>query len=132
MSNDNVKLIQEAYAAFGRRDMEALIGAMTPDVDWAMVGRASDFPTFGAWPGADKVREFFRSVGDTIDFHDFSPREFYPSGDKVFVLGRYEGTVKKTGRRLASDWVHVFTIRDGKVAQFREFADTAAIAEAGR
>jgi ketosteroid isomerase-like protein len=132
MSNGNVKLVQDAYAAFERGDMEALMGTMAQDIDWAIVGRASDFPSFGAWPGLAKVREFFRSVADNIEFRDFSPREFYPSGDKVFVLGHYEGTIKKTGRRMASDWAHVFTIKDGKVAQFREYTDTAAIADAWR
>jgi uncharacterized protein len=40
--------------------------------------------------------------------------------------------VKKTGRRIASDWCHVFTVRDGKVAAFREFTDTAQAAAAYR
>ncbi len=48
------------------------------------------------------------------------------------MLGDYAITLKKTGKKMASDWVHVFTFRDGKVAAFREFLDTAAAAEAYR
>jgi ketosteroid isomerase-like protein len=33
---------------------------------------------------------------------------------------------------MASDWAHIFTIRDGKVVKFREFLDTAVAAEAYR
>jgi ketosteroid isomerase-like protein len=105
---------------------------MTPDVDWAVNGKVAHFPTLGAWRGHDEVRNFFRTVADTIDFHDFAPREFYDSGDKVFVLGHYDGTVKKTGKRIASDWVHVFTVKGGKVVHFREFTDTANFADAWR
>jgi hypothetical protein len=40
--------------------------------------------------------------------------------------------IRKTGRAVASDWVHVFTIRDSKIVAFREFTDTAQFAEAYR
>ena len=38
--------------------------------------------------------------------------------------------LRKNGRKVASEWVHIFTIRDGKVAHFREFLDTAPVARA--
>jgi ketosteroid isomerase-like protein len=41
-------------------------------------------------------------------------------------------TIKKTGRTMASEFVHIFTFRDGKVVRFREFLDTAQLAEAYR
>ena len=40
--------------------------------------------------------------------------------------------MKKTGKRAASDWMHVFTVKDGKVVHFREFTDTAKFADAWR
>jgi uncharacterized protein len=30
-----------------------------------------------------------------------------------------------TGRKAESDWVHVFTIRNGQVVKFQEYFDTA-------
>jgi ketosteroid isomerase-like protein len=36
------------------------------------------------------------------------------------------------GRRTTSDWVHIFTIRAGKVAKFRELMDSAALVAAYR
>jgi ketosteroid isomerase-like protein len=63
---------------------------------------------------------------------DFSPREFFGAGDRVCVLGHYAWKIRKTGRTVAGDWVHVFTIRNGKVTRFREFNDTAQFAEAYR
>ena len=46
------------------------------------------------------------------------------------MLGHYAATMRKTGRKAASDWVHIFTVRDGKVAAFLEFTDTAEFARA--
>ena len=51
-------------------------------------------------------------------------------GDKVVVLGRSEAKVKSTGRMAATDWVHVFTVRDQKVTNFTELFDSAAVTRA--
>jgi ketosteroid isomerase-like protein len=128
----NVALVKSLYAAFGKGDIATIVGAVTPDVDWEAVGRSSDFPTLGPRKGPAAVQEFFGLVGTNLTFSEFSPKEFYAVGDKVFVLGRYAMTVKKTGKSMASDWVHIFTITGGKVSIFREFLDTARAAEAYR
>jgi ketosteroid isomerase-like protein len=78
------------------------------------------------------VREFFRIVADTLEFHAFAPREFHAVGNTVFVLGTYDMTVRESGRRVSSEWVHVFWLNDGKVKRYREFTDTARFAEAWR
>jgi uncharacterized protein len=128
----NITLVKTLYAAFGKGDVITIVGACAPDVSWEVVGRASDFPTFGPRNGPAAVQEFFNIVGSNLDFSDLSPKEFYPVGDKVFVLGHYAMTVKKTGKVMDSDWTHIFTIEGGKVKAFREFLDTARAADAYR
>jgi len=120
------------YADFGKGDIATIVGNLTPDVRWHSGGRASDYPGFGERKGPQEVQGFFKTVSDNLDFAHFSPREFYSDGDKVFVLGDYAMTMKKTGKKVESDWVHIFTFRDGKVAGFREMTDTAQAAEAYR
>ena len=128
----NIALAKSLYAAFGKGDIPAIVAAAATDVDWEVVGRASDFPTFGPRKGPAGVQEFFNVVGSSLTFSEFTPKDFYAVGDKVFVLGRYAMTVKKTGKAMTSDWAHIFTISDGKVKMFREFLDTARAAEAYR
>ena len=130
MSNANVTQIQTMYAAFGRGDIDALLAGCIPDVDWQTVGRQTDFPTLGPRKGAAQVREFFQLVAEHEEFSDFTPREFYAADDKVFVLGTYHLKTRKTGKPISSEWVHVFTLTNGKVARFREHTDTAQFAEA--
>jgi len=130
MSEANIATVQSLYAAFGRGDIDTVIAGCLPDVNWTSGGRKEDYPPFGARKGIAAVRDFFRSVGEVQDFSEFSPREFYADRDKVFVLGRYTMTVKKTGQQITSEWVHIFTFRGGKVSEFREFTDTAAFAAA--
>ena len=132
MSEANIATVQSLYAAFGRGDIESIVSGCLPDVTWASGGRKEDYPPFGPRKGTDAVRDFFRSVAEVQDFNEFSPREFYADRDKVFVLGRYEMTVRKSRQKVASEWVHVFTFRGGRVSEFREFTDTAAFAAAYR
>lgn len=132
MSDANIVLVQSLYAAFGRGDVEPILAACVPDVDWRLVGRKGDYPTFGEWRGPAGVAEFFKLVAEIEEFQAFTPSEFHVSGDKVFVLGTYALTVRKTGRAMATEWCHVFTLRDGRIIAFREFTDTAQAVAAYR
>jgi len=132
MSETNIAVVQSAYAAYARGDIGAVLSLLTPDVDWHTIGQREDFPAFGPRKGVPAVQEFFKTVAENIEFSEFSPREFYCDRDKVFVLGHYAMTTRKNGRKVASDWVHIFTFRGGRVMQFREFLDTAQLANAHR
>jgi hypothetical protein len=116
--------VQSLYAAFGRGDIATIVAALAPNVDWSVNGRNTDYPAFGTWKTPAQVQDFFRLVAEHENFTDFSPREFVAADDKVFAFGHYAGTIKKTGKPFASDWLHVFTIRSGKVEKFREYTDT--------
>jgi ketosteroid isomerase-like protein len=132
MSSANIAFIQSLYAAFSRGDIATIINALSPDVDWSVNGRRKDYPLLGSWKGSNEVQKFFQGVAEHEEATDFSPREFFAAEDRVFVLGHYAWKIRKTGRAVASDWVHVFTVRAGKIAAFREFNDTAQFAEAYR
>jgi ketosteroid isomerase-like protein len=132
MSQDGIGLVRRCYEAFGRGDIDTIVAALAPDVEWEIVGRTADHPLFGPRQGPAAVRDFFRFLSENQEFSDFSPREFHEAGGKVFVLGHYEARLKKNGRSAASDWVHVFTIEGGRIAAFREYSDTARLAEAWR
>jgi uncharacterized protein len=124
----NTKVVQDAYAAFGRGDITTLLGLMTDDVDWhAVIGTAAHVPFSGPRTGKAAVAEFFKQVAASEDFQQFEPREFVAQGDKVVALGHYRAVTKPTGRTFDSDFVMVFTLRGGKVAAFREFTDSAGI-----
>ena len=45
------------------------------------------------------------------------------------AIVRYTGTGKATGEKLDLSAVHVWYLRDGKVARFRQFMDTVKYRE---
>jgi len=132
MSSANIAFVQSLYAAFGKGDIAAIIAGLAADVDWGVNGRRKDYPLLGSWKGQSEVQKFFQGVAEHEEATEFSPKEFFAADDRVCVLGHYAWKIRKTGRAVASDWAHIFTIRNGKVAKFREFNDTAQFAEAYR
>jgi ketosteroid isomerase-like protein len=124
----NTKVVQDAYAAFGRGDIATLLSHMTDDVEWRpVIGTAAHVPFSGARKGKPSVAEFFKIVAETEDFEQFEPREFIAQGDTVVAVGHYRAVTKATGKRFDSDFAMVFTLTNGKVSAFREFTDSAAV-----
>ena len=125
---NNTSIVQQAYAAFGRGDVPALLALLDENVDWHPVyGVGSQVVTGGRRRGRAAVGTFFEQLAQSYNFSVFEPREYVAQGDKVVALGRYAFQVLSTGRTAESDWSMVFTLRDGKVVKFVEHTDSAAI-----
>ena len=129
-AEENTRLVQSAYEAFGRGDMAALAEVMADDIEWVDPGDPDDDPNAGTFKGKEAVLDWFGGLASTIDFTTFEPREFIAQDDKVVSLVYAEATVPKTGRTLVNHEAHVWTFRDGKVARFQIYEDTAAVAAA--
>lgn len=117
-------IVRKAYEAFGRKDVPAILELIADDVDWEFVGSAS-LPYAGCRRNRNEVRDFFAAIPRTDDIHAFEPREFIEAGDHVTVLGWESATALDTGKQFESEWVHVFTVRSGKVTRWRGFFNTA-------
>ena len=121
---ENVELVRSIYAAFGAGDMPGVLAAMAPDIEW---NEAENFPYADGNPyrGPEAIAGgVFARLGGEWDGFAALPEEFLDAGDTVVVLGRYGGTYKATGRAMHAQMVHVWCIRDGKVAAFQQYTDT--------
>lgn len=129
MSEQNKRVVQGAYASFGRGDIPGVLAALDPNVEWdAVIGAdPKTVPTAGSHRGVDAVAAFFKALGETMVFDQFEPREFIAEGDQVACIGYYKARVKQTGGVMASTWVMVFTIRNGRIVRFREWTDSAQL-----
>ncbi len=125
MTEPNLTRVQAMYAAFARGDVAAITSACSEDTVWEVVGPPGAYPTFGKWTSRRSVAEFFAALASASEIKEFTVGAMYACGDKVFVEGHEVGVIKATGRTTDSDWLHVFTFKDGLVSGFREFYDTA-------
>lgn len=125
MSDQNLAVAKRGYEAFGRGDLDGLIAEMDPAVEWTTPGPA-ELASAGRRRGHAQVRDFFRIIGEQYEFQKFAPHTFIAQGDSVVVIGDDTVKVKATGTVISEEWVHVFTVKNGKIVAFREYLDTSA------
>jgi ketosteroid isomerase-like protein len=118
-------IVQQAYEAFGRGDVPAMLELVADEVDWEFVGPAS-LPYAGRRRNRSEVGKFFADIPRADDLQAFEPREFIEGGEHVTVLGWERATALDTGTRFEGEWVHVFTVKSGKITRWRGFFNTAA------
>ena len=129
---ENVRTIQAAYASFQRGDVQAVLNVLTDDVEWVTPGPTGILPLAGHRRGRDEVAQFFSVLNGSEEVEQFEPQEYVAQGNKVVAFVKYRSRIKSTGHTVDADLVHVFTVREGKIAEFREYYDTAAAVEAYR
>ncbi len=127
--NTNLDIIKEAYAAFGRGDIAAVLSVQAPNVELEYAG-PKHIPWAGSFRGLDGAKQFFAAVEAEADIESFEPETFIAQGDRVVVLGFEKVRSKRTGRSYESYWTHSYTLAGGKIIKFREYSDTAAVAAA--
>jgi ketosteroid isomerase-like protein len=128
---DNVGLLKNLYEAFGRGEIPAVLGAMSPDIRWHSAEGNPYMPTGEAWVGPDAVlNNLFMKIGTEWDGFTVHPKSFHAAGDSVIVEGRYTGTYKSTGKGMDAQFCHVWGVRDGKVSKFQQYLDTAKVQDA--
>ncbi len=129
--NENVRIVEGIFESFGRGDVPSVLAALSEDVEWFIPGPA-EIPYAGLRRGRDEVRQFFSALGSAVDFERFEPREFISQDAVVAVVGFERGRVKATGKVFDNPWTMIFKLRGGRVAYFRGYEDTAAVAAAFR
>ena len=128
----NVRMINGLFEAFGRGDVEALLAALTDDVDWQgpVSDHADTLPWAGRRRGREQVADYFRQFAATSEWHPMEDVTFTAADDRVVVEGLNRNTARATGHPYAHRWVMLFTIRDGQIARFRHYYDPADITHA--
>ena len=81
-------------------------------------------PWYGRRTGKGAVREYFASIGETIEVLDFKQLSFTANDTEVMVLNQFRMRSRKTGKEATMHLHHYWRFRDGKVAYRRGSEDT--------
>ena len=110
--------IEEALERFV--DPEAVLENPLPEV----------IPFGGVFEGRQGFAGYLEAILRGISIERFEVDEIFADGERATVLGRETSLVHTTGQRYTMSWVHVLTVRDGRIVHMREYNDTAAMAVA--
>lgn len=129
MSEENVQAVRGMYEAFGRGDIQRVLRQMDQSTEWH---EAENFIYADRSPyiGPEAVLEgvFMRLASEWEGF-TVTPEEWLDAGDRIVVLGIYNGTHKATGKQVRAQFAHVWSMREGRVVRFQQYTDTKQFAE---
>ncbi len=122
----NEKLVKDFYDSFRNKD-QVYSSFCQDDIEWiAMDG----MPNGGRYVGLKSVfEEYFPNMLSNFEEFHAEPTEFLCIDDKVIVFGRYLGQTK-IGINFIVPFYHLYTIKDGKISQFKQYTNTQIICEA--
>jgi ketosteroid isomerase-like protein len=122
MSQENVDVVRQYFAATNRRDFASAMDSYADEVVLAVAGL---FPG-GTYSGRQAVGEWFGEWFSAFgrDYH-FDLLEARDLGERVFAMARHHGSGRASGVRVEATTGYVFTVTAGKIARVELYADPA-------
>ncbi len=124
---ENLALVKQLYADFAAGNIEAFTAALAADIVWNEAEHNPYLPN-SPYLGLDAVMSgVFTPLGEDWASFNVNPEQYLSDGDTVAMFGRYDAQYKATGKTMQPQVVHVWTVKDGKLSSFQQYADTAAM-----
>lgn len=121
----NKKLIEQVFADAASRSGTTFLDSVTDDVRWIVTGQYSWSHTF-----AGKEQVFNGLLGHLRSLLQDRTRTvahtIIAEGDVVVVEAKGDN-VSKTGVRYDNDYCMIFRLRDGRIAEVKEYCDSALV-----
>ena len=127
MSQKNIEIVQQIYAAFMRGDVPAMMEHISEELrHFGVVSEKKLLPWHIQITRKRDVPLFFQAIAESAEFTRFEPRDFAAGGGQVYCTVSFDVTFKNNGRMITHDNViHRFTFKNGKVVEWRGTEDTA-------
>ena len=123
-----IQVVQEGYARYARRDFAGVFALLSPDI---RLEQTPVLPWGGVYEGHEGARNFFTSLSEYTEAIP-EPEQYFEAGDDVVVTGRLRGKVQGNGKAIDIPIVHIWTVKEGRITQFRAFIDTPLMVQALR
>jgi ketosteroid isomerase-like protein len=124
MAKRDIKTVQGGYDAFAKGDVEAVLAIMDSRISWTEPATLPWGAGRHSGPKAVATKVFAEALKLFPDLK-VKPESFEAAGDTVLARGTFTGTGK--GGKFKAPFAHVWTMKDGKVAKFQNYTDTAAV-----
>ena len=130
-SPDNINIIKKLYDDFAKGDIPAVGAVMDEKIEW---NEAEGFPYADGNPyiGLDAiVNGIFARIGEEWEYWNLTDLNFNEmSNNMILATGRYQAKYKKNGTLINLQMAHLWSLKDGKIIKFQQYADTKTIADA--
>ncbi len=128
---ENINIVQNLYSFFSDKNINAILEMLSPNVEWGEPSNPFN-PAGGTRYGHKGFLEWINIGRQSEDILELQPKKMLTDIDSVAVVGFIKCRAISTGKIYESDFVHLVTIKNGKVIKFQEFFDTYLAGEAFR
>jgi ketosteroid isomerase-like protein len=119
MAHRNELALRTAYDCVAAGDLQPMLDLLSDDIRWE-VGGAS--PLAGTYEGQDRILAFFQAMGEQYQGTlDVQVREVLANDHRAIVLTNESASVD--GQQLRWTSVHVYTLQNGTIVDFRSYTD---------
>lgn len=107
----NIKVVQDFFAAYGQNDLEGIAAVMDENIQWHIPGR---HPLSGTKDGRNEVLAFFAQLGVA----GFQAEPIYFGADENYVVDIHRGWSNAEGKpNVDTTWALVYRIEGGKIVE---------------
>lgn len=117
-AEENIKVVQSLYEAFGRNDMDSILAVFAEDIEWH---NYEANPFGGVHRGHEGIMETMGLIAQT-DMTKFEVDRILGDEEKVVAVMNIGYTVKATGKSTEGPTVHIFEFEGDKIAKVVEVA----------
>ena len=128
MSQNNVEIVRQFTEAWERRDSEAMVELVDPNVE--QHGTVGGLEEGRVLRGISEIARDYERVEEMWDEHRIEIERVIDAGDQVIVLQREYQRGRSSGVELVIDAAVIFTLRDGRIIRMQGYMDRAAALEA--
>lgn len=121
-------VLDSYYAALRAGDFATLEQLLAPDVCVQYYGPPGLLPWVGRHDGFAAYQRFLGMVRDALEIIEVIPEATIADGDWIVMLGRGHWRARANGRDIRVNMTNAFRFRDGRIAEYRVYTDTAAFA----
>lgn len=120
-------VVQTYLAAFGGGDIDAALALMAEDVAWHVDGNVN-VSTVGLLRGRAQVHQWLESFPRNFEPRLVAIDKLIEEDGEVVAFGRFRHAVLSTNRTVGSDFMMRFSVRNGQIARYQIFEDSALLA----
>lgn len=123
-ATDNTAIIQRVYDGFTNGDMAAVVADFSDNIVWNEAEN-SPYSDRNPYQGTDEiVSGLFARLGGEWAYFNATPSNYVAEDDKVVAIGRYTAEHGETGKSMDIPFVHVWTVKNGRITAFQQYTDT--------
>jgi ketosteroid isomerase-like protein len=130
MSEENVETFKRAVEAYNRRDIDALLEEMDPEVEWLAAVQTLFEGEARVYRGHAGIRQWVRDIDEALADIRLEFFEIRDLGDRLVASGRFSARGSASGAEAESPFGCLVDSKNGKTTRVQTFLDPKEALEA--